>query len=118
MTEASELVAQARRDAGLTLAALAERAGTSAPTISRYENGLVDPRCSTLLRLLRACGRELTLDWSMNVSTAAELRQRFSGSPEPTSDDVTRMKDGTTVRTAEELVTLVREMKSRGLLAT
>ncbi len=50
---------QARRRAGLALRALAERTGLPQSTIRRIEAGLVDPRVSTLDRLLRACGDEL-----------------------------------------------------------
>ncbi|MGH2799737.1 MAG: helix-turn-helix transcriptional regulator [Thermoleophilaceae bacterium] len=49
----------ARRRAGLTQRALAERAGVPQPTIAAIEAGRQDPRFSTLLRLLRASGAEL-----------------------------------------------------------
>lgn len=50
---------QARRRAGLTQRALAERTGFPQSTIGRIESGATDPRVSTLDRLLRACGDEL-----------------------------------------------------------
>jgi transcriptional regulator with XRE-family HTH domain len=56
---AAELIREARRAAGLSMSELAGRAGSSKSTVSRYENGLVDPGVETLSRLLRACGREL-----------------------------------------------------------
>ena len=54
-----EFVAHARRKANLSQRALAERAGITQATIARIEMGEIDPRSSTVLRLLRACGFEL-----------------------------------------------------------
>jgi predicted nucleotidyltransferase/DNA-binding XRE family transcriptional regulator len=58
----ADLIRQARRDAQLTQGDLAARAGTSQSAIARYESGLTVPSLSTLERLLRACGRSLSLD--------------------------------------------------------
>ncbi len=49
----------ARRGSGLTQRDLARRTGVAQPTIARIEGGLVDPRISTLERLLGACGTAL-----------------------------------------------------------
>ncbi len=49
----------ARRKAGLSQRALAERAGITQATIARIEKGEIDPRSDTVVRLLRACGFEL-----------------------------------------------------------
>lgn len=57
----AELIAWARKSAGLTQAALARRAGTSQPVVARYETGASTPTVRTLRRLLRAAGYELTL---------------------------------------------------------
>lgn len=46
----------ARREAGLSLRALAERAGTSHATLSDYEHSRRVPRVDTLHRILRAAG--------------------------------------------------------------
>ena len=53
----------ARAESGLSLRALAERAGTSHATISAYEAGRKVPSTETWLRLLHACdyGVDLTL---------------------------------------------------------
>lgn len=51
----------ARRAAGLTQRALANRAGVPQSTVARIEGGDIDPRASTLDRLLHACGYELTV---------------------------------------------------------
>lgn len=50
------IVRRARREAGLSLRGLAERAGTSHATLSDYEHGRRVPRVDTLERLLRAAG--------------------------------------------------------------
>ena len=60
MTAAS-LIRAARAWGRLSQRALAERAGTSGPTVAAYEAGVKDPRGSTLLRLVEAAGMELRL---------------------------------------------------------
>lgn len=57
--DAGRLILRARIDAGLSQRALAERAGTSGPTISAYEQGRVVPRVDTLERILRAAGARI-----------------------------------------------------------
>ncbi len=52
-------VRQARRRAGLSQRELAERTGVPQSTIARVESGSVDPRMSTIAKLLSACGEEL-----------------------------------------------------------
>ena len=56
-----QLLRQARRDAGLTQAELAARAGTSQPVISAYEHDQREPTVPTLRRLLAAAGARLEL---------------------------------------------------------
>lgn len=60
--DTSALLRRARRDAGLSLRALAQRAGTSHSTLAAYEAGRKTPSISTLERLLRAAGFELTVE--------------------------------------------------------
>lgn len=61
------LLSEARELAGLSKAKLAERAGTSRPTLSAYEHGRVSPTLDTAARILAAAGHRLTatpvLDW-------------------------------------------------------
>ena len=59
--DASQLIRDARADAGLTQTELAVRAGTSQPAVARYESARATPTLPTLERLLRACGRTLDL---------------------------------------------------------
>ncbi|MGB5755720.1 MAG: helix-turn-helix transcriptional regulator [Acidimicrobiales bacterium] len=118
MGVAAELIREARLAAGLTMAELAVRAGTSKPTVSRYENGLVDPRVETLERLLHACGRELRTQIAGLPGSAQEVSERFAGGAEPTPDDVTRTTDGRELRTAADLEAFAAELRKEGLLAT
>ena len=67
---ARELIRRARVEAGLTQTELAARAGTSQSAVARYESDQATPTLPTLERLLRACGRELT------VGTAARRDSR------------------------------------------
>lgn len=52
-------IASARHAAGLTQAALAERAGTSQAAVSAYEAGRKTPSAETFARLLAASGARL-----------------------------------------------------------
>lgn len=54
--DASGLLRRARREAGLTLRELGERAGTSHSTLAAYESGRKTPNVATLNRVLRAAG--------------------------------------------------------------
>jgi len=56
MSMAGRMVRDARHRAGLTQRQLAAKAGTPQETIARIERGRVDPRVTTLDRLLEACG--------------------------------------------------------------
>ena len=59
--DAAGLLRDARRIAGLSQSALAERIGTTQPVISRWERGLDVPRIDALARALQACGFEADL---------------------------------------------------------
>ncbi len=60
MNEAARLLRHARRRAGLTQRALAEKAGVAQSVVGRIESSRVDPTVTTLSKLLRAC--ETTLE--------------------------------------------------------
>ena len=60
--DAARTLRRARRTAGLTLRALAERAGTSHATLAAYEAGRAVPRVDTLDRILRAAGYAADID--------------------------------------------------------
>jgi predicted transcriptional regulator len=56
-----EELRRARQRARLTQRELAHRTGVAQPTIARIERGLVDPRTTTLERLLTGCGTGLAV---------------------------------------------------------
>ena len=59
---AARMLRYARRRAGLTQRALADKAGVPQPSIARIERGLTVPRLDTFQRLLGATGHELQTD--------------------------------------------------------
>jgi transcriptional regulator with XRE-family HTH domain len=60
-TYSRHLIRMARRQAGLTQAVLAERAGTSQAAVSAYESGRRSPSVDTLCRILSAAGFEVRM---------------------------------------------------------
>jgi len=74
------LIRNARRDAGLTQAQLAERLGTTQPAIAKLERAGSNPSVETLDRVLRAAGTRLVLSsspWPTGIDdtlVAAALR--------------------------------------------
>lgn len=75
MTLAARLIKEARTAAGLTQAELAQRAGTSQPTIAAYEAGDKVPNVSTLERVLGATGTTLTAIRSQGSQRSGRLRR-------------------------------------------
>ena len=55
------LILKARASAGFTQHELAERIGTSQPTVARWEGGMQIPTVRSLLRIAQATGFELEL---------------------------------------------------------
>lgn len=62
MSHIGTLLKEARNEAGLSQVELATAAGTSQPTLARYESGSALPTLPTLERLLAACGRQLRVE--------------------------------------------------------
>jgi predicted nucleotidyltransferase/DNA-binding XRE family transcriptional regulator len=62
MTDVARLLLDARRQAGLSQAELARRAGISQPVVSAYERGRREPSLATARRLVEATGHELRLE--------------------------------------------------------
>jgi transcriptional regulator with XRE-family HTH domain len=56
---AGSLIVEARKRAGLTQAALAQRLGSHQSVVARWEAGRTDPDFVTVLRVIRAAGFEL-----------------------------------------------------------
>ena len=61
-TDISQLIRQRRKAAGLSLAQAARKAGTSAASLSRYENGWPRFEVYTLQKIARALGCRLRVD--------------------------------------------------------
>jgi len=61
MADIATALRHAREEADLSQSALAALAGTSQPTLARYESGAALPTLPTLERLLAACGRQLQI---------------------------------------------------------
>ena len=61
MFRGGELIREARLRAGITQRDLAERLGTSQSVIARWENGHRSPTVETMLRAVRACGRDVAI---------------------------------------------------------
>ncbi len=78
--ELSELLADVRRRAGLSLRALAAASGTSAPTLHAYEHGTKEPSLSVARRIARAAGFDL------------DLRVAVAGTRTPTSDEAFKLE--------------------------
>src|SRR5437762_14233814 len=67
VTQASRLLASARRRAGLTQRDLARRARTSQSVIARIECGAISPGSKTLLRLVSSAGFDLHVTLNPSV---------------------------------------------------
>ena len=77
MEDAATLIRRARRQAGLTQAALAKRAGITQPVVAAYETGRREPTLPTLRKLLGAAGYGLDLSLRRKLTdqqVAEELR--------------------------------------------
>lgn len=91
---AAPLVREARRAAGLSQVALAERLSTTQSAVSRWECGHDEPRLSTLRSILRACDRRLVLSSepdSIGDVDRAQIRQQLAMSPEERLASVTNI---------------------------
>ena len=83
------ILRQARRRADLTQRDLAERAGLPQSTIGRIEAGSIDPRASTLRRLLRACGSDLETAPRLGEGIdRSQIRGRLGRSPSQRIEDL------------------------------
>ncbi len=91
------LLASLREQVGLSQADLAERAGTSRPTLSAYEHGRISPTLDTFERILAAAGHRLATVPVMKWSEVDIGRGRFAAVPDrlpdlPTADAVRRVE--------------------------
>lgn len=81
-------VLHARRRAQLSQRALAARAGVPQSTIARIEAGVLDPRTTTLIRVLRAAGHDLSAQPRLGEGVDRSLiRERLRRSPRQRIED-------------------------------
>ena len=59
---AGPLIREARKRAALSQAALAKRLEMPQSTVARWETGAIAPSLDNVLRAVRACGLELSID--------------------------------------------------------
>ena len=86
---------EARRRAGMTQRELSRRTGVAQPTIARIERGLVDPRTSTLDRLLEACGSRLSAQTVPGYGVdRTQMRELLKLSPQARVESLRRDADG------------------------
>ncbi|HET7585000.1 MAG TPA: helix-turn-helix transcriptional regulator [Gemmatimonadaceae bacterium] len=78
--DASYLLHEARRRAGLSQRQLAARAGTAQSVVARIERGLTSPSWETLTRLLAAAGFDLSANLELRPVVTPDML-----------DDVTRI---------------------------
>jgi transcriptional regulator with XRE-family HTH domain len=72
----------ARRRAGLSQRELAERSGLPQSTVGRIETGAIDPRVSTLDRLLRACEFDLEVEPLLGIGVdRSQIREMLALTP-------------------------------------
>ncbi len=76
--DAARTLRRARLAAGLSLRALATRAGTSHATLAAYEAGRAVPRVDTLDRILRAAGYATDIEIERRAD-ATDLQRRAKG---------------------------------------
>lgn len=78
-SEIAQLVLQARTEAGLSQAELAERVGTSQSAIGRLENENYSGHSVAVLRKVGdALGRRLRVSWDDRQKTVAPIEQTFN----------------------------------------
>jgi transcriptional regulator with XRE-family HTH domain len=83
VTATARVLRAARRRAGLTQRALAERAGVPQPSVARIESGASVPRTDTLQRLLHAAGQELAAEPRLGIGIDRTLiRERLAMTPD------------------------------------
>jgi len=90
-TGTGDLIRQARLAAGLTQAELARRIRTTQSVVSRWERGGDEPRLSTLDRILRACGRRLSLTVEDDDVDRSQIRQQLAMTPAERLASVTNL---------------------------
>jgi transcriptional regulator with XRE-family HTH domain len=107
MSSTARVVRTARRRAGLSQRALADRAGVPQPSVARIESGASIPRADTLERILHAAGYELAVEPRLGIGVDRTIiRERLAMSPDE------RGRAATVA--ARNLAAFQRAVRSRG----
>ena len=89
------MVRTARRRRGLSQRALAAAAGVPQSTIGRIESGVLDPRVTTLERILRAADHTLSQQPRLGIGVDRSLiRERLRRTPRQRIEDVVAASKG------------------------
>jgi transcriptional regulator with XRE-family HTH domain len=87
----ANIVREARRRAGLTQAALAQKAGVPKSTVGRIESGARTPSVELVERLVRAAGLEVTVSLSeTDPGTDSMFERTLRRTPAQRLADATR----------------------------
>jgi transcriptional regulator with XRE-family HTH domain len=87
----ANIVREARRRAGLTQAALAQKAGVAKSTVGRIESGARTPSVELVERLVRAAGLEVTVSLSeTDPGTDSMFERTLRRTPAQRLADATR----------------------------
>ncbi|MGH8957464.1 MAG: helix-turn-helix domain-containing protein [Acidimicrobiia bacterium] len=79
----ADLIRSSRQEVGLSQMDLAERVGSKQSVVSRWETGADEPRLSTLVRVLGACGLSLSLAVDQQESVdRSQIRQQLALTPD------------------------------------
>ena len=119
MDDIAGLLREARCSAGLSARALAMRAGTATTTVTRIEQGSMDPTVGMLRRLLEATGSELSItarsvEGSLEL---ADLTDAWTSGPAGDRPDWTRLRsplDGLAMHPGRTQYAIARRPKSSG----
>jgi predicted transcriptional regulator len=107
---AARALRYARRRAGLSQRELAQRSGVPQSTVGRIESGAVDPRISTLDRLLRTCEFDLEVEPLLGIGVdRSQIREMLGLSP---SERLARSVQGA------QFVALLRQAHCTGVAAS
>jgi transcriptional regulator with XRE-family HTH domain len=94
----SELVKQARLDAGLTMTEFAYRLGKSTSTVARYESGQITPSLRVLTKMAEVLGVEVTDLYEPDnprdevAAFAAEMQRIIDKMPPFSEEQKTRLR--------------------------
>jgi len=115
--KAGDLIRNARLSAELTQAELAERASVTQAQVSRLEAGTREPSFSTVVRLVEACGRDLSLQlYKRDVSLQRMAAHQRAIAPWERAERLFPNHDAAALRQFRDAVELVATVPGGVLL--